>query len=174
MWATLTPAPPRMHHRFSRLKEPMSARRFSAPIVILIASLASGCRDGLGPADIAGTYVLERVGGAPLPAEVFRDRHSVMQVLADTLRLRDDGKGRYTSTRIVHAIGQRTPPDIPTLLESDLEYRIVGLRIDISFACPIAAACIDGPHFVAHQSDAGLIVGSSLVADAPLRYRRVM
>jgi hypothetical protein len=152
----------------------MSARRVPLLMLSIITPLVSGCRDGLGPSDVAGTYVLERVGGAPLPAEVFRDRQSMMQVLADTLRLRDDGTGHYASIRAIHLLGGSLASDIPTRLDSDLQFEIVGTRIDIAFACPENANCIAGPHLVAHQHDGGLIIGTSLVADAPLRYRRVM
>ena len=152
----------------------MFVHRVRLLMLSIIASLGSGCRDGLGPGDVAGTYVLERVGGAPLPAEVFRDRHSVMQVVADTLRLRNDGMGRLTSVRVIRQLGSTPAPEIPTQLDSDLRFEVVGLRIDMHFACPIDAACMEGPHLVAHRSETGLIVGSSLVADAPLRYRRVM
>ncbi len=152
----------------------MSARRFPTLILVAVASLGLACRDGLGPSDVAGTYVLERVGGAPLPAEVFRDRVSYMRVTADTLRLRDDGTGRYTSVRVIQPLGDGLPAEIPTQLDSDLAFEIVGMRIDITFHCPPNANCIPGPHLIAHRNDGGLIIGTSMVADAPLRSRRVM
>src|SRR5688500_10233723 len=151
----------------------MPACRFSTLMLVTVASLGLGCRDGLGPADVAGTYVLGRVGGAALPAEVVRDRVSFMRVTADTLRLRDDGTGRYTSVRVIQQLGGPSA-EIPTQLDSDLGFEIVGSRIDITFRCPPNANCIDGPHLVAHHNDGGLIIGTSMVADAPLRYRRVM
>ena len=140
----------------------------------MLAMLPSACRDGLAPGDVAGAYVLDRVGGAPLPAEVYRDVRGVVQVLADTLRLDADGRGRFTSVRVIQVGGASPPPDVASVLESDLVFRIVGSRIDIDFICPDGAQCSAGPHLVAHRHDGGLLVGVSMVADAPLRYRRVM
>ena len=147
--------------------------RLSAMLALsMFSTLALGCHNSLGPDDIAGTYVLERVGDDPLPAEVFRDAHGVVSILADTLRLGANGRGGYTSLRVIDLIGSESP-QMPSRLEQALTFRIIGSRIEIQFACPPNALCLAGPHLIARQETRGLVVEESLVADTPLHYRRI-
>jgi len=147
--------------------------RFSTMLALsMFSTLTAGCRNSLGPDDIAGTYVLERVGDDPLPAEVFRDTHGVVSIVADTIRLSENGRGSLASVRVIDLIGVEAP-QMPSRLERALTFRVVGSRIEMVFVCPPNALCTAGPHLIASPHARGLVVESSLVADAPLHYRRV-
>ena len=150
----------------------MFVRHSTMLALSVFSTLALGCGNGLGPDDIAGTYVLERIGDHPLPAEVFRDAHGVVSVVADTLRLRPNGRGSFASVRVIDLIGVEAP-QVPSRMERGLTFRVVDSRIEMQFSCPPNALCIAGPHLIARQHVRGLIVDTSLVADAPLHYRRV-
>ena len=62
----------------------------------------TGCESVLEPAGGAGTYVLESVGGRPLPAVVWHDELVRATILADTFRLRSDGTGTRVYALNVH------------------------------------------------------------------------
>src|SRR5688572_16242687 len=112
----------------------MSLRGFNMLALSILSTLTVGCRSSLGPDDLAGTYVLERVGDDPLPAEVFRDTHGIVSVVADTLRLRANGRGSFASVRIIDPVGVESP-QIPNRLDIALTFRIVGSRIEMEFVC---------------------------------------
>ena len=150
----------------------MSIRGFTMLALSILSTLTVGCRSSLGPDDVAGTYVLERVGDDPLPAEVFRDTHGIVSIIADTMRLGTNGRGSFASVRIIDPVGIEAP-QIPNRLDIALTFRIVGSRIEMEFICAPNALCIAGPHLIARQNARGLVVEASLVADAPLHYRRL-
>lgn len=150
----------------------MFVRHSTMLALSMFSTITVGCRESLSPAGIAGTYVLERVGDDPLPAEVFRDTHGIVSIVADTLRLRANGRGSFASVRIIDLVGVEAPR-IPNRLESSLTFRVVGSRIEMEFICGPNALCAPGPHLTARQYARGLVVEASLVADAPLHYRRL-
>lgn len=55
---------------------------------ILAAVAPTGCDSPLSPSEVAGTYVLVRFDGGPLPAIALEDDWATVTILADTLRLR--------------------------------------------------------------------------------------
>ena len=74
---------------------PLSSVLRRAPL-LLAASI--GCSDSTSPAGpvLPGTYVLRRIAGDALPAELYTTRAGVsVRVIADTLRFMNDGTGTH-------------------------------------------------------------------------------
>ena len=151
----------------------MSVRLTAMLAMLPLAALTLGCHETFGPDDVAGTYVLERVGGAQLPAEVFSDGTGSVRIAADTLRLQTNGRGSIVSERVIVPSG--TAPASPTSsrLESALIFRVVDGRIEMDFVCPPNALCAAGPHLTGRRYAGGLLVEAPSLADAPLRYRQL-
>ncbi|HEX3159773.1 MAG TPA: hypothetical protein VHQ45_14735, partial [Gemmatimonadaceae bacterium] len=68
-----------------------SIRSTGRAVALALLLPVLGCGDPLSPADVSGTYVLQRVADRPLPTELFRNADVVVRVFADTIRLRADG-----------------------------------------------------------------------------------
>jgi hypothetical protein len=144
------------------------------PALSVLVFLAGGCRESvesLSPLDVVGTYVLERVGDAPVPAVIFADGRGTVRVIADTLVLGTDGRGRFVSVQTIEAQGT-TGPVAPTRTESDLFFGIAGSRIEIVFACPPGANCAPGPHRIARRRAPWLIVENTFSEEGLRYYRR--
>jgi len=149
--------------------------RFRRPALLIGCMVVAlwGCREGLAPGEVMGTYVLAQVGDDPLPAVVFRDGSGVVRIIADTLRLRDAGRGSFVSVRLIEQGSSAQLPVVPSRLESELTYRIVESRVEVTFACPPNALCAPGPHLIGQRVPRGMIVEQTLLADSKLTYRRV-
>ena len=150
----------------------MSVSR-SATLILAVVGAVAGCRESLSPTDVVGTYVLEQVGDDPLPAVVFRDGSGTVRIIADTLRLRADGNGSFVSVRVIELWSSSQLPVAATRLESELTYRIIDSRVEMTFICPPNAQCAAGPHLVGQRVPRGMIVEQTLLADSRLTYRRV-
>jgi hypothetical protein len=121
----------------------------------LLAVLLLACDDPLGPRDVAGTYALERIGDATLPAVSVANEAVLVRTLADTLRLERDGRGSavLVTESLVTATGAREGPSRAVL---PFDYRVVAGRIEIGFDCPPTAFCSAPPHLVAVPIAGGL------------------
>jgi hypothetical protein len=151
----------------------MSVRHATILALGTVAAVTLGCRDSLGPRDVAGTYVLERVGVEPVPAVIFRDGQGTVRVVADTLRLRVDGRGSFVFIHVIEPAIGGAAPEAPTRIEIDFTYDLVGSTIEISYDCPPMALCIAGPHAIARRFASGLVVQETFGDDAALRiYKR--
>ena len=147
----------------------------------VLGVLASGCRESTSPPSVTGTYVLDRVGDAPVPAVIFTDSRGTVRVIADTLVLEANNRGRFVTVQTIEAQGG-SGPGAPTRAESRLVYAIVRMptettralasRIAMSFECPIGAACAAGPHLVAWREGAWLVVEDKFTTMDALRYYR--
>ena len=68
-----------------RLLHPLAATALLGAVV--------GCADLFGPREVAGTYVLERLAGRPLPTLIWLTQTHRWTLLADTLTLHADDSG---------------------------------------------------------------------------------
>lgn len=107
----------------------------------LLAWVAGGCEGSpLSPTEVAGTYVLERVGDSPLPAVTVNTDYATFTVLADTLRLLPDRTGFETQVLRVELHGAATPPATEPSRQP-LGYRLRGNRIVLSYGCAPSEVC---------------------------------
>ena len=150
----------------------MSVRHATILALGTVAAVMLGCRDSLGPRDVAGTYVLERVAFEPVPAVIFRDAQGTVRVVADTLRLRLNGGGSFVFIHVIEPADGGAASQTPTRIEIDFTYDVVGSTIEISYYCPPNALCIAGPHAIARRSTSGLVVQETFGDDAVRIYRR--
>jgi hypothetical protein len=115
------------------------SRRFLP--AFLLACAIGGCDSPSGPSDVAGTYVLERVGGSPVPAVTADNDYGVFTIVADTLRIGPGRTALEARTTRIEAHGSGTPPSTDHS-QMELVYELRGSRITLSFApCPDAAVC---------------------------------
>jgi hypothetical protein len=150
----------------------MSVHRSTAVALSMLSTLAA-CRGSLGPEQMAGTYVLERVGSDPMPAVILREEQALVRVIADTLRLDADGGGSFVSLQRIELANPDAAPRAASRIESALTVRVVDARIEMSFVCPINASCAAGPHLIGRVDRGGLRVEDMLVTGAPRYYRRI-
>lgn len=138
-----------------------------------LLTAASACDSPVEPGDLAGTYALVQVNGAPLPAVTFEEPHLRIERLSDVLQLKTDGTGRQVvQLRTTHpATGK--PPEVETVTW-ELGFAARDARVEISYFCPPNALCIAGPHLTGRLEGQVL-----LLAERPdmgghrFRYRRV-
>src|SRR5438309_8738627 len=143
----------------------MAPRSFARP-VILLATLAAGCRAPFSPSDVAGTYALKRIANDPLPTMLFT---SGLDVAADTLRLNADGYG----TRVfVLNIDPRYAGHDSGRREGDFQFIIVKGHIELTFPCPRNETCIPIRMKLRPWPD-GLLADSASGQRIPLIYARV-
>lgn len=137
---------------------------------LLSTSVLTACSDPIGPSDVAGMYVLERIGSDALPAVYQSDQYSRLQILADTLRLNEDGSGRRTGLLAYEALqgGDDSNGEVP--VADEFTFQVVRGRIEIAFACDDTSACVAPPHFIARLKDGGLQVFYALGGRVPLIY----
>lgn len=148
--------------------------RIPRPILpfALGALLLAGCESPLTPTDVAGTYVLERVGSSPLPAPIVATDNFTITLVTDTLRLKTDETGSEVRRQEVSS----NAGDAPAHLErSDvpLVYRTRAGGIELSYLCPPDAVCLDvfvAP-IVGTRTDTGLVLHG--VEGKDLVFRRI-
>lgn len=134
---------------------------------LLLAALPA-CDSPVTPADVPGTYVLESIGSAPLPAGLPGWSPTGLAVVADTLELGAGSEGR----RVTMLRPESAAPAIATdTVRSALAYRLRTRRVEITFLCAQPAFCnmVAGPHMVGRLTPGGVVFGSG---DQALAYRR--
>jgi hypothetical protein len=147
------------------------ATRALVAAAALVGVAATACGDVLVPGDVAGRYALREIDGTPLPAVSFSSAEVTRRVHADTIRLGADGRGMEVSVvETTFAGGARHGPQ---RTETQLGYRIVGGRVEISYACPPNANCVAGPHLIARYRDGALDVVYGFGDRAPVVFARV-
>lgn len=148
-------------------------RRFLQKFTPLIAVAGLSCADPSGPSKAGQVYVLDRVGPDSLPAVYYSDDTFLVRMLADTLRLFEDGSGTRTSLLEYEVLpgGSGTPGEVP--VASEFTYELKHWRLEIVFECADTGACIAPPHFIARLSSGELRVEYALGGRVPLIYRVV-
>jgi hypothetical protein len=149
----------------------MSLRPFRMLAASVVAML--GCRDGLSPASVRGTYVLEKVGDDPMPSVIFRGPQGTVRVIADTLRLVADGRGTFVRVHVIESAESDAVAGAPGRLESALSYRVDGSKVEISYVCPPNAMCTPGPHLVGWRQGDRMLIDDVLIPEDLRYYRRV-
>jgi len=132
-----------------------------------------GCGDPLSPADVTGTYVLQRVADRPLPTELFRNDDVIVRVFADTIRLRADGSASIASVTESESMFDGSILQSSPAEEGRFYFRVVGGRVEITYICPPNASCVDGPHLLARRDGDGLLVETRSSVVPPRFYARI-
>ena len=140
-------------------------------LIFLFTLPALACENSLSPEAIAGTYVLRRVDGDPMPAILYVSDHSRVRVLSDTLVFRADGQGTRATLLEIEPLNSERPNE-PSATGTTFSFRIVGTSIEVAFYCPPDANCVAPPHLVLRRTDGGLIAVSALSARTPLAYEQ--
>jgi hypothetical protein len=127
---------------------------------LCLALLAGGCDSPLSPSEAAGTYVLQSVGGSPLPVVVIDNAYATVTLLADTLRLKPDRTGTevHAARVLTHGSGR---PEATSAGQMPLVYRLREGQIDIRYICPPEALCTMGavpPHATGRFTADGLVL----------------
>ncbi len=145
-----------------------------------LAAAAAGCASNGEPLTPdtgvpagGAVYVLRTVAGAAVPAVWIWNAGVTVTVLADTLRLRAQGRGERV---LVEEYLEATPALSSRRREAGaLEYARWSDRIEISLPCndQILALCIAPPHFVGRVTADALVFEQALSYATPLRYERV-
>jgi hypothetical protein len=136
-------------------------RRFlpSRSALLLAAVLLSGCDSSgsplypVDPFEIEGEYVLREVQGKPLPLLVIDGDDIDVRLIADTLRLDDEGAGMWTTHfewRLDEDPFQKFVTEVP------VTYRLAGERVLLQQrpGCPPGVEC-ELPAEVEMDADAG-------------------
>ena len=151
----------------------MSVHRSSVLAASILLALATGCRDGMGPGEIEGTYVLEQGGDDPIPWVIFRDERAVVRIVADTLRLGANGLGTIARGQLIQLVDAGSTPPTSTRIAGTVSYTVTGSQIEISYLCHPFADCIAGPHLVARRNRGGFLIREPLLGEDEHFYRRL-
>jgi hypothetical protein len=123
----------------------------------------------------AGTaYVLRSAGGTPIPAVWISNQSVTVTVVADTIRLRSDGRGDRVLLEEYRDVapGGRGGP-ARRREAGGFDYVRRGDRIEITLPCPDLGLCVASPHFIGQVTLHGLTFDRALNYRTPLRYDRV-
>jgi hypothetical protein len=140
----------------------------------LNAALAAalGCADSVSPHNVVGEYVLTRIHGEALPAAVLDNGLVTTVVVADTIRLRADGKGSRTRVMVFTGFATALAVNVnaPTVAATELSFEVVGNMLAITYVCPLNANCSPGPHAIAERTDPGLTITHEGAARVPQEF----
>ena len=132
--------------------------------------LTFACGESLGPGDIAGTYVLQRVANDPLPAVLYAVNGRSVRVIAETLQFTPDLRGRLSTNREIESPGAAVEP---AGWATAFTFRLISDRIEVAFPCPPNANCLPPPHLVLRQTADGVLADFAMGARTPLVYARL-
>jgi hypothetical protein len=139
----------------------------------LAAVCLAGCRtsDVDGPSHaLHGTYVLQTVSGAPLPALANGAHMTDFIIVVDTLYI--DGKGDGIEVMVA------SRPGVAGVERQKVTFKLsIGAEdvVIVNYFCPDGglASCLAGPHHVGRLTVLGLTYESSAMYRSPMVYRRV-
>lgn len=138
-------------------------------VVLVTVGLLVGCEEPEPAARAVAIYALEVAGGQPLPAPWWPGLQ--MEIVADTLYLREAGEGvQATIRRSTIASGEversRTP----------FTWTVAGDRLRLAYDCPDNAlvSCIAPPHLTATMEGPALEVDTAISLPLPARYTAVL
>lgn len=133
-------------------------KRLSLAVVLALA-----CRSNTEP--LTGRiYILTSIAGQVLPAPYASNPDFNGLAIADTLALRDGGRGER---RFVH---EGDTPGSRVSERAELTWSQSGSQVTITLDCPPGAMCIAGPHLVGTIGNGTLTITESLVTRQPLVY----
>ncbi len=110
----------------------------------LVFTLQLACADPTTPPSVRGVYLLESVGGSPLPAVIHAGNGYATTVIWSTLSF-----GPAETATLIERLRRTSPNDPPA--ESNhttgYSYRITdeGIRFDYWPPCPPNALCVEPP-----------------------------
>ena len=141
--------------------------------LLLAAVCLAGCRtvDVDGPSRaLHGTYVLQTVSGAPLPALGNGAHMTDFIIVADTLYLDAKGKGIEVMVGSRPGVAGVERQKVTFTLSTAAEGVVV-----VNYFCPDGGlvSCLAGPHHVGRLTALGLTYDSSAMYRSPMVYRRV-
>jgi hypothetical protein len=151
-------------------------RRIRLISLVALWSLSS-CRDVVGPEEVAGVYVLERVGAVPMPGEIVSATYGSYRVFYDTLVLRSDQSAYWSRHSELLPAGASVW--VVSQGESEWSFTIRADEIRLrGGGCPVGAvSCIpsilstklrlDRAHRLWYDSEAGRGIYSRVSAPAP-------
>lgn len=139
----------------------------AASLTMLFGS--TGCESFLVSSLNERTYVLESVGGKPLPALVFESESVRAQILTDTVRLQPDGTGTKVYALDVEYL-KAPHRDGSTLIDRRISYQLKGDAIEITNICGPAELCAPPPHWTGRITSDTLRLNGE---PGPYVYRRV-
>lgn len=126
-------------------------------LAALALLLFAACDSPLDPERVAGTYLLQTVDGAPLPAVTVENPGARVDRLSDLLELREDGTGRQ---QVRHRVTLRAPGSETTEESATWEFHYVvrSGRVEITYQCAPNALCAAGPHLSGGLRDGRLVL----------------
>ncbi len=154
-------------------------RQFTCMLLLLAIG---GCRDTgdpVGPhGEVTSVYVLRSIDGVSLPAPGNGDGMTDFTVIADTVRVYEDGHGvevMVTSRPGVSGVQRQEQPLQLTSIEGTY---LEGIAYDIEYPCqdqPAAsmASCLAPPHHRAMVGTNGMIFTNSKMYRVPMVFERV-
>lgn len=143
---------------------------------IACASALLSCDDATSNSNVVSDFfVLQSVADDPLPAVIVVGDYTSWEIVADTLRFRNDGTG----TEVV--VRRPTYPDVgpgPNQREEHaFQYTLDRGVLDIVFTCPDFAAgnttsCLAPPHYRGYLTMDGILFELALYYPTPFRFTR--
>lgn len=130
--------------------------RFAPALLALAAAWSCDQPLPLDPDEVSGTYVLESVGGTPLPALVSDGEMFTVRMVADTFRLTRERTGARSYALRVRSNAVAGQPEEAASVQTGLAYQLRGERIEFEFICPPNALCAPPPHWVGRVTATGL------------------
>lgn len=143
---------------------------------VVCALVLSSCDDATNNSVLTGEFfVLQSVADQSLPAVVVIGDYTSLEVVADTLRFRNDGTGTEIFVRRPTYPDQ--PPGPDERIEHVFTYAVSQGTIDIAFTCPDFAAgsansCLAPPHYRGYLTLDGIVFDMALYYAAPFRFTR--
>jgi hypothetical protein len=141
-------------------------------IVRFIQGLASlgvlvGCDGPTESVPISAIYALSEVASEALPVPSYPG--STVEIVGDTMLLREDGSGVQIAVR-----RDMTTGDV-TRTRSEFEWMRAGARLEISFPCNdmVRALCIAPPHLSGLVSEAEWVLDQAAWYELPVAFVEV-
>jgi hypothetical protein len=137
--------------------------------LFVLLPLLGACKEALAPLQ-GELYVLESIGGDPLPAAYAVNQVSDHRILADTVAFAANGTGVRRTTYDDDAVNGGS-----YVRDTEFTWAEAGGRVNVSYRCPndVLADCLPAPHLSGPRTNAALTFDQSAVSRAPLVYRRL-
>jgi hypothetical protein len=129
-----------------------------------VLGILVGCDDPTESVPISAIYVLSEVASEAWPVPSYPG--STVEIVGDTLRLREDGTGVQIAVR-----RDMTTGDVMRT-RGDFEWTRTGARLEISLPCNdnLRALCIAPPHLSGLVSDAEWVLDHAAWYELPVAF----
>lgn len=113
--------------------------------MVAVALVATACQGGgnaygrLLKLHPQSQFVLRTARGNPLPVVELSDEWRTLQLLADTIMLRDDGSGTRRTSYLSHEAAARVDSSVTLIVP--VSYKVDGDKIRVGLGCPAGMAC---------------------------------